>query len=184
MRGRRSENPLLVLSVLLAFAASARSWGHERKRVAVVFRHEGGGIRLHKFIDGALVGSQSIGPIDGRWSINGKDTTQPWFLLFTDDNGESSWGYLSSFLFADRPLSAAEVARLGSARASGIVSSPCEISSCKPSFRRGDANSDGTVDLTDAVSTLWYLFDDPIVAACPKAMDVNDDGAVEITDAV
>ncbi len=154
------------------------------QRVVAVFRYEGGEIVLHKFIDGREVGSQSVGPIDGRWSINGKEATRPWFLLFTDNDGETSSAYLSSFLFADRPLSAAEVAGLGRARASGIILGLCEISSCKLSFRRGDANSDGTVDLTDAVSTLWYLFADTNPIACPKAMDVNDDGAVEITDAI
>ncbi len=52
-------------------------------------------------------------------------------------------------------------------------------------FKRGDANSDGFIDLSDAVTVLAYLFagmtPPPL---CMDACDANDDGGVNIADAV
>ncbi|MGE3166088.1 MAG: hypothetical protein AB7O52_14370 [Planctomycetota bacterium] len=68
------------------------------------------------------------------------------------------------------------------------------------SFRRGDCNADGSVNITDAVRLLGVLFppagcipdtdgipDGPPecpIATCRDACDANDDGSVNITDAV
>ena len=51
-------------------------------------------------------------------------------------------------------------------------------------FRRGDANVDGRVDISDPMFTLSALFvgDQPL--SCGKAADANDDGSVNLTDAV
>lgn len=51
-------------------------------------------------------------------------------------------------------------------------------------FRRGDANSDANLDITDAVFTLFYLFGGGSAPSCPKAMDADDDGALQVTDAI
>jgi len=52
-------------------------------------------------------------------------------------------------------------------------------------FIRGDANSDGLVDVSDAVSILGDLFlGRPAEAACRDALDANDDGLVDISDAI
>lgn len=50
-------------------------------------------------------------------------------------------------------------------------------------FVRGDANADGSVDLSDAVVTLLYLFDGRDVT-CLDALDADDSGTVALTDAV
>jgi len=52
------------------------------------------------------------------------------------------------------------------------------------SFVRGDSNSDGAVDLADAVYTLSFLFAGGPAATCLKAQDVNDDGLVDIADPI
>jgi hypothetical protein len=51
-------------------------------------------------------------------------------------------------------------------------------------FVRGDSNDDAAVDLSDAVSTLGWLFlgDDP--PSCLDAADANDDGLLDIADPV
>jgi hypothetical protein len=51
-------------------------------------------------------------------------------------------------------------------------------------FRRGDANTDGALNISDPVATLSYLFlgvtgQQPF---CEDAADANDDGALNITD--
>ncbi|MEM7233565.1 MAG: hypothetical protein AAF517_15420 [Planctomycetota bacterium] len=54
----------------------------------------------------------------------------------------------------------------------------------EPVFLRGDANADGTRNLSDAVAVFQFLFlagDEP---PCFKAADANDDDELNITDGV
>ncbi len=51
-------------------------------------------------------------------------------------------------------------------------------------FRRGDANDDRSVNISDAVQILNYLFADGLPPPCPDAADSNDDHSVNISDAV
>ncbi len=59
-----------------------------------------------------------------------------------------------------------------------------EILICPSRFRRGDANSDGVVDISDAVTSLGYLYLGGETPGCLKAADANDDGQVDISDPV
>ncbi|MBI4585084.1 MAG: hypothetical protein HY717_13810 [Planctomycetes bacterium] len=51
-------------------------------------------------------------------------------------------------------------------------------------FVRGDFNSDGSVDLSDAVGLLLFLFTGGGPPACLDAADADDSGKVDISDAV
>src|SRR5262249_8952809 len=51
-------------------------------------------------------------------------------------------------------------------------------------FRRGDTNGDGHVDLSDAVATLGFLFQGTVKVGCLDAADANDDDTVNLTDAI
>jgi len=51
-------------------------------------------------------------------------------------------------------------------------------------FIRGDANSDGKVDITDAVFILNFLFSGGEAPSCTDAADVNGDNQVDISDGV
>ena len=53
-----------------------------------------------------------------------------------------------------------------------------------PEFRRGDANQDGTVGLTDAVTVLQHLFAAGEALACEDAADTDDNGALNLADPV
>jgi hypothetical protein len=55
---------------------------------------------------------------------------------------------------------------------------------CEVTFRRGDANADGEVDMSDAVHILQFLFGDSPFPTCPDAADVQDSGELDISDAV
>ncbi len=51
-------------------------------------------------------------------------------------------------------------------------------------FRRGDVNGDDTINLTDAIVILEYLFLGVNAPACLDSADVDDDGAVSISDPI
>ena len=51
-------------------------------------------------------------------------------------------------------------------------------------FRRGEANADGQLDLSDAVAILSHLFTGGAAPTCEKAADANGDGRLDISDAV
>lgn len=51
-------------------------------------------------------------------------------------------------------------------------------------FRRGDSNASGAVDLSDAVTILNWLFSGGVEPTCPDAADANDDGKRDLSDAV
>lgn len=59
------------------------------------------------------------------------------------------------------------------------VPDPCE----GQQFQRGDANSDGTINIADPVATLAFLFSmQP--SSCALSLDANDDNSVDIADPV
>jgi len=51
-------------------------------------------------------------------------------------------------------------------------------------FRRGDANNDGMLALSDAVFILSYLFSGGAAPACEDSADADDLEKIELTDAV
>lgn len=52
------------------------------------------------------------------------------------------------------------------------------------SFRRGDANNDGSFDVSDAVYTVRLIFLGDAPAGCDDAVDVDDNGILNVTDAI
>ncbi|MEM7166320.1 MAG: PKD domain-containing protein [Planctomycetota bacterium] len=59
-----------------------------------------------------------------------------------------------------------------------------EVVAPSTKFLRGDANSNGTIDLSDTVFILAFLFSGGTAPSCPDAADPNDTGAIDIADAV
>ena len=67
----------------------------------------------------------------------------------------------------------------------GFISSPSVDHSLTRanSFRRGDVNASGFINITDAMLIFFYAFlGDPI--SCLDVADVNDDGAIDISDPI
>jgi len=157
--------------------------GNAWQRLALVFRVDGGAVTLDKYIDGEKVGTQTLDGVDGRWSLRPQNDTDPFALLFTDDNAETTVAYVSSIAFIDRALTEAEVAALGPADADGILDGPC-LGDCPGLFRRGDANIDGSIDVADPIRTLIALFIDGRSPICEKSLDTNDDGLLNVTDVI
>ena len=59
----------------------------------------------------------------------------------------------------------------------------CSRAMAQGVFRRADANADATVDISDALFTLGYLFLGTDASPCLDAADSNDDGTIDISDA-
>ncbi len=51
-------------------------------------------------------------------------------------------------------------------------------------FRRGDANSDLQIDITDPIHTLFFAFTGGPAPACLDAADADDNGKIELNDAI
>ena len=51
-------------------------------------------------------------------------------------------------------------------------------------FKRGDANADGELDISDAIFLLSYLFGSGRIPRCEKAGDANGDGTIDLGDVV
>lgn len=51
-------------------------------------------------------------------------------------------------------------------------------------FQRGDANADGILDLSDAVTIITCRTPEAVQPPCEKAADANDDGKVDLADAL
>ena len=68
-----------------------------------------------------------------------------------------------------------------------VVSMSLAVSSARAAelhFLRGDTNGDGSVDISDGIATLGYLFLGGIDVGCFDAADADDNGEVELTDGV
>jgi hypothetical protein len=64
------------------------------------------------------------------------------------------------------------------------AAAPVSLDDPGAGFRRGDANADGRLDVSDAVFTLNYLFAGGAAPPCQDAADADDNGDLQITDAV
>ncbi|MBN1419432.1 MAG: hypothetical protein JXP34_11690 [Planctomycetes bacterium] len=66
----------------------------------------------------------------------------------------------------------------------GVLSAVPAAQAQSVPFKRGDSNSDGLVNIGDAVFTLSYQFASGPVPQCVKTADTNDDGKIDIGDPV
>ncbi len=67
----------------------------------------------------------------------------------------------------------------------GAVSGPeFKVVDDQPKFRRGEANVDGTLDLTDPITVLNFQFQGGPIPGCLDAADADDSGTLDLTDAI
>ncbi len=115
MRANSASNFGIGISGQYQGSAQFDSW----HRIAVTIEDQGdGSATMKKFIDGALVGEQSVD--SGRFTIDGDNG----FLLLTDESGETFPGYLNSLLVSEETLTEQAIADLGGATTDGILSLP------------------------------------------------------------
>ncbi len=110
-------------------------------RVAFTVSLDGDAQVLNKYINGALVGTQTVDSdvTDGtRWRI---DADQG-FLLFSDNDGETSEVFVNAFAFTSDVLSDADILALGAADVDGPLAEPQAADAFQFSF-------DGAPDALD-----------------------------------
>ena len=86
-------------------------------RIAIVMQAAPGEGKCQRFIDGQFVGGigSTGSALDLRWALDQA------LLLFTENDGETAEGYVSSIYFADRAMTMEEIAALGGAHAGGAL---------------------------------------------------------------
>jgi hypothetical protein len=78
-----------------------------------------------------------------------------------------------------------EVVAEGDAYAPEVFPLRARIRSVDPTlFRRGDVTGEGTINITDPIYTLGWLFQGNPPPPCHDAADVNDSGKVDISDPI
>jgi len=98
-----------------------------------------------------------------------------------DSNGIWDWRELAwADCNANRILDACDIGS-GASRDENLDGVPDE---CGATFHRGDANSSGDFDLSDAVFIFLYLFSGGRAPACLEAADANNDAELNITDGI
>jgi hypothetical protein len=147
------------------------------------------------YLDGEFKGSVALPAGKAFISPAGHDHARFMFFAGEDDASRGQYrvapsGYaIDSARVSSRALSAEEIAENHRFLKAGYAV-PLQKGGPGPdpdpveSFVRGDANSDGAVNLTDGVIPLLFLFSGGAEPACMDAADANDTGAVEITDAI
>lgn len=55
---------------------------------------------------------------------------------------------------------------------------------CEQTLLRGDSNEDGTLDLSDGIRTLIFLFSGGAAVPCLDALDSNDSGDIDLSDGI
>ncbi|MFK0205991.1 Ig-like domain-containing protein [Agrobacterium sp. NPDC090283] len=76
-----------------------------------------GAVSMKKYINGEFVANQKIDDGAARFTID----TARGFLIFADEDGETSPSYLSNFLFIQKVLTNDEMSYLGAPKTSGIL---------------------------------------------------------------
>jgi hypothetical protein len=73
--------------------------------------------------------------------------------------------------------------RMGASKSQRAACRPDDVPP-EPGFRRGDADGDGEINITDAIFTLGFLFSGGREPGCHKAADADDSGQLDITDPI
>ncbi|WP_108663201.1 cadherin-like domain-containing protein [Acuticoccus kandeliae] len=93
------------------------NYGEWHRVAFTVEKVDGETATLKKYIDGVMVGEQSV-PLE-RMAIDGEGG----FLLFADDNGESGKAHVGSVVFSDRVFTTEEIEGYGAANAAAPLTS-------------------------------------------------------------
>jgi hypothetical protein len=140
------------------------------------------------YVDGVQVTTR---PLDPAWSFRTPTGYEPLrFMLFSGEDDPSRGAYRGSPAGTHLDAVRVQTVALAPAEVAQNWTDICEGRGANfqiivdGGFRRGDADVNGAVNITDAVRILNVLFLGIGTITCDDAADSDDNGAVNITDAV
>ncbi|MEM7264168.1 MAG: hypothetical protein AAF488_19440, partial [Planctomycetota bacterium] len=108
-------------------------------------------------------------------------------IVFIDAKPRRFPEHYTHFCFQDRPRPQFQwneiITDLEQCRTVRPVLNSARVAAAHP-FQRGDANRDGTVDVSDGITVLNFLFSGTSELNCKEAADADDNGRLELTDGV
>lgn len=162
----------------IAVAVSGFWWGRQTATkltnsflhlVGTYSRHNGGTMYINGKLDMGFtnMGKGAIEPTPGEGLFIGHNYGM-----------EGRWwdGVIDEVVVYSRALSAEEVEDLYTGKVKARLTAS--------RFQRGDVNGDGSLNITDPISTLAHLFQGASAPSCLDAADADDNGAIQITDAI
>lgn len=142
-------------------------------RIAFTVDQAEGVNKINKYIDGALVGTQNAGGLDGRWGM----IPSLWAVLFADNDGDVQPGYVNSIQLRNEVLTPGQLAQLGGATAAGIPQTLSQVASTVvawiPAGPYAPANTEVgvVVDAGDATLGGWSLKLDGVASSPTVTVD-------------
>lgn len=110
------------------------------------------------------------------------------YLFDSEDSSAGDFGVIHGVVFGPQELNQSlSLVPNGSRQGSWLETTPTILlanPAVENHFRRGDADGNCGVDITDAVYVLNYLFSGGDAPPCLDAADPNDSGTIDITDGI
>ena len=134
-----------------------------------------------------------LSPADLACEPSGFEVTLTWTNLMTYDeigvtrNGEpvGTYGGSTTTLVDTVPAYGVYTYEVVGLRGAELgEAAVCTVEAIEVLFVRGDTNSDGAVDISDAVFMLNFLFRSGRPMGCMEAGNVNDDSTIDIGDVI
>jgi hypothetical protein len=126
---------------------------------------------------------ESLGYIDLPWQIEIDSTAIRWNA---PPQNPLRWGYLYNFAFTSSAAPVSGDVQVTGHDVAGLMLTESLIPGgpVTPAMRRGDCNSDGSINIADSITALDILFMNGSAPACNDSCDVNDDGLLDIADPI
>ncbi len=126
---------------------------------------------------------ESLGYIDLPWQIELDSTAIRWNA---PPQNPLRWGYLYNFAFTSSAAPVSGDVQVTGHDVAGLMLTESLIPGgpVTPAMRRGDCNSDGSINIADSITALDILFMNGSAPACNDSCDVNDDGLLDIADPI
>jgi hypothetical protein len=140
----------------------------------------------------AVAAAGGIGKVNLTWTAPAGGVTPTGYQVFRGDSKIADVVGVATTTYTDEDTSlvpGTTYCYTVKSVAGGLTSGPSNESCATPTsgeaiFRRGEANADGTLNITDGIFVLNYLFLGGPTPPCLEAANANDDATLNITDGI
>jgi hypothetical protein len=138
----------------------------------------------------AVAAAGGIGKVNLTWTAPAGGVTPTGYQVFRGDSKIADVVGVATTTYTDEDTSLVPgttycytVKSVAGARTSGPSNESCATPT-GPLFHRGDADSNGMMNITDGIYVLNYLFIGGPAPDCLEAANSNDDATINITDGI